>query len=68
MSTPILRVCPNEQQLLADVVAERDAVEDLNDVCEVLMDQSACARVRDQTVATQANYTKLLTSVQGKVY
>lgn len=54
------------QQLLADIVAERDSVEDLNDVCEVLMEHSACTRVRDQTVETQANYTKLLTSVQGK--
>lgn len=58
--------CEPVQQLLADILAERDSVEDLNDVCEVLMEHSACTRVRDQTVETQANYTKLLTSVQGK--
>lgn len=54
------------QTLLSDVVAERDNVEELNDICEVLMEHSGCAKVRDETVETQANYTKLLTSVQGK--
>lgn len=53
------------QKLLNEIVAERDSVEELNDKCEVLMEHSACSRVRDQTVETQANYTKLLTSVQG---
>lgn len=51
---------------MAEIVAEQDSVEELNDVCEVLMEHSACSRVRDQTVETQSNYTKLLTSVQGK--
>jgi len=31
------------------------------------MEQSACTRIRDQTIETQANYTKLLTSAQGLV-
>lgn len=53
------------QTLLAEVVAERDSVEELNDICEILMEHSGCSKVRDETVETQANYTKLLTSVQG---
>lgn len=53
------------QKLLEEVVAEKDNVEDLNDACELLMEHSACSRVRDQTVDTQANYTKLLTNAQG---
>lgn len=60
---PIL--CIESQKLLDEVVAERDSVEELNDICEVLMEHSGCAKVRDQTVETQANYTKLLTAVQG---
>lgn len=48
-------------------MAEKDNVEDLNDNCELLMEQSACTRIRDQTIETQANYTKLLTSAQGLV-
>lgn len=47
-------------------MAEKDNVEELNDACELLMEHSACSRVRDQTVDTQANYTKLLTSAQGR--
>lgn len=47
-------------------MAEQDTVEELNDACEVLVEHSACSRVRDQTVEMQANYTKLLTAVQGK--
>lgn len=43
-------------------------MEELNDACEILMEHSACTRVRDQTVETQANYTKLLTSAQGKIF
>ncbi|XP_037820489.1 nesprin-1-like, partial [Lucilia sericata] len=57
----------NAKKLLEEVVAEKDNVEDLNDACELLMEHSACSRVRDQTVDTQANYTKLLTSAQGLV-
>lgn len=53
------------QKLLEEVVAEKDNVEDLNDGCELLMEHSACTRVRDQTVETQSNYTKLLTLAQG---
>lgn len=56
---------PMSQTLLAEVVEERDSVEELNDICEVLMELSGCSKVRDETVETQANYTKLLTSVQG---
>ncbi|CAD6999864.1 unnamed protein product [Ceratitis capitata] len=55
------------KNLLEEVVAEKDNVEDLNDACELLMEHSACTRVRDQTVETQANYTKLLTLAQGLV-
>ena len=51
---------------MEEVLAEKDNVEDLNDACELLMEHSACSRVRDQTVDTQANYTKLLTAAQGK--
>ncbi|XP_032294435.1 muscle-specific protein 300 kDa isoform X26 [Drosophila virilis] len=55
------------KKLLDEVLAERENVEDLNDNCELLMEQSACTRIRDQTIETQANYTKLLTSAQGLV-
>ncbi|EDW28702.1 GL18807 [Drosophila persimilis] len=57
----------NAKKLLEEVLAEKDNVEDLNDNCELLMEQSACTRIRDQTIETQANYTKLLTSAQGLV-
>lgn len=49
------------------MLAEKENVEDLNDNCELLMEQSACTRIRDQTIETQANYTKLLTAAQGLV-
>ncbi|XP_033150837.1 nesprin-1 [Drosophila busckii] len=55
------------KKLLEEVLAEKETVEDLNDNCELLMEQSACTRIRDQTIETQANYTKLLTSAQGLV-
>uniref|UniRef100_A0A1B0C1F9 KASH domain-containing protein n=1 Tax=Glossina palpalis gambiensis TaxID=67801 RepID=A0A1B0C1F9_9MUSC len=57
----------NATKLLQEVVAEKENVEELNDTCELLMERSACSRVRDQTVDTQAKYTKLLTNTQGLV-
>ncbi|KAL5279677.1 hypothetical protein ACFFRR_003964 [Megaselia abdita] len=55
------------KNLLKEVIEEKDNVEELNDQCELLMEQTACSRVRDETIETQANYTKLLTSAQGLV-
>lgn len=54
--------------MLKEVIEEKDNVEELNDQCELLMEQTACSRVRDETIETQANYTKLLTSAQGKFF
>lgn len=42
-------------------------MEELNDRCENLMEQSACAWVRDKTVNLQTEYTTLLTKIQGLV-
>ncbi|XP_039285327.1 nesprin-1-like [Nilaparvata lugens] len=59
-----LQRCHN---LLQEVVSQKASVEELSDRCEALMELSACAWVRDETVQLQTAYTALLTAVQGLV-
>lgn len=61
--TPLdLKLC---KATLEEVISKKPEMEQLNDSCESLMEQSACSWVRDQTVQLQGAYTNLLTSVQG---
>lgn len=55
----------NKQKLLQEILAMSDSIDELNDACEILVELSACSKVRDQTIEVQANYTKLLTAAQG---
>ncbi|XP_017768073.1 PREDICTED: nesprin-1 [Nicrophorus vespilloides] len=55
------------KELLEKIVAGKLDMEQLNDYCECLMEQSASSWVRDQTVQLQGAYTSLLTSAQGLV-
>ncbi|CAK1540777.1 unnamed protein product [Leptosia nina] len=55
------------RDLLAQALANKHVLEELNDRCENLMEQSACAWVRDKTVNLQTEYTSLLTKIQSLV-
>ncbi|KAK9694281.1 Spectrin repeat [Popillia japonica] len=57
-----LRIC---KELLEEITSKKPEMEQLNDSCESLMEQSACSWIRDQTVQLQGAYTNLLTSAQG---
>ena len=57
----------NCKLLLNGIVAKKQEMENLNDCCESLMEQSACSWIRDQTVQLQGSYTNLLTKAQGLV-
>lgn len=41
-------------------------MEELNDMCEILMEKCACSWIRDQTNETQEKYSNLLSQVQGE--
>lgn len=41
-------------------------MEELNEICEVLMEKSACSWVRDQTNGLNDKYNALLSQIQGK--
>jgi hypothetical protein len=41
-------------------------MEELNEICEVLMEKCACSWVRDQTNEAHDKYSALLTNIQGK--
>ncbi|CAH2077111.1 unnamed protein product, partial [Iphiclides podalirius] len=55
------------RDLLAQALANKHVLEELNDRCENLMELSACAWVRDKTVNLQTEYTSLLTKIQSLV-
>lgn len=42
-------------------------MDELNDCCEVLLEQSAFIGVRDQCEQAQEQYSKLAAAVQGKL-
>lgn len=54
--------------MLDEVLAKQSTLDELNDCCEMLMDMTACNRVRDDTVQVQTKYGKLLSKIQGKIY
>lgn len=56
------------QKLLQEIIAKGDAIEELNDACEVLVEYSTCSKVRDQAIDMQKQYTKLLTTAQGEYF
>lgn len=58
---------PIKQKILEEILAMSDSIDQLNDACEILVELSACSKVRDQTIEVQTNYTKLLTAAQGIV-
>ncbi|ETN58450.1 calmin [Anopheles darlingi] len=47
------------------ILTKKSTVEELNDVCEALMEKSACSTVRDRTVDLQKSFSTLLGKVQG---
>lgn len=55
------------KKLLDKIVCQKPQMEQLNDYCEILTEQSACIGIRDQTVQLQGIYTNLLTAAQGLV-
>lgn len=48
------------------LLTKKSSVEELNDVCEALVEKSACPAVRDQTVDLQKSYSSLLSNLQGE--
>lgn len=52
--------------MLAEISAYGDSIEELNDICENLVEISAYSKARDQTIEPQMKYSKLLTDTQGK--
>lgn len=40
-------------------------MEELNELCETLMEKCACSWVRDQTIDIQKKYSDLVANVQG---
>lgn len=42
-------------------------MEELNEICEILMEKCACSWVRDQTNDAHEKYSALLTQIQGKL-
>lgn len=55
------------KELLEKIVTQKAQMEQANDFCEILTEQSACTWVRDETVQLQGLYTNLLTSAQSLV-
>ncbi|XP_031632357.1 nesprin-1 isoform X5 [Contarinia nasturtii] len=55
------------KNILAEISAYGDSIEELNDICENLVEISAFSKIRDQTVEPQMKYSKLLTDAQGLV-
>ncbi|XP_058454305.1 muscle-specific protein 300 kDa isoform X8 [Malaya genurostris] len=47
------------------IMTKKPTVDELNDVCEILMEKSACPTVRDRTVDLQKSYSSLLSNLQG---
>ena len=42
-------------------------MEELNEICEILMEKCACSWVRDRTNESNEKYSALMTHVQGKL-
>ncbi|XP_052870916.1 muscle-specific protein 300 kDa-like, partial [Anopheles cruzii] len=55
------------KQIQELILTRKGTVEELSDVCEALMEKSACSTVRDRTVELQKSYSALLAKVQGLV-
>ncbi len=53
------------RELLREANKQKYEVEALNDKCEILMEYSAYAPVRDKAVSAQASYTNLYTTLQA---
>lgn len=49
-------------------MAHGEAVDELNDLCESLVEISACSKVRDQTIELQSKYSKLVSDIQGNCH
>lgn len=43
-------------------------MEELNEICEILMEKCACSWVRDQTNEAHDKYSALKTQIQGKLF
>lgn len=42
-------------------------MEELNEICEILMEKCACSWVRDQTNEAHDKYFDLINQIQGKI-
>lgn len=49
---------------MEEIVEQKISIEELSDRCEILMEFSAYAPVRDDTLSMQNAYTSLLTNIQ----
>lgn len=54
------------QHIFNLIVTKKNSIEELNDICEALMEKCACSIVRDRTVELQKSYSSLLVNLQGK--
>jgi hypothetical protein len=52
---------------LQEIEAFKDVMEELNEICEILMEKCACSWVRDKTNELQDKYSALLSQSQGKI-
>ncbi|KAL9708558.1 hypothetical protein quinque_012076 [Culex quinquefasciatus] len=55
------------KHILDIVTTKKNEVDELNDVCEVLMEKSTCCMVRDRTIDLQKSYSGLLMNLQGLI-
>ncbi|XP_062549338.1 muscle-specific protein 300 kDa isoform X2 [Armigeres subalbatus] len=49
------------------IVNKKNSIEELNDMCEALMEKCACSMVRDRTVELQKKYSTLLANLQALI-
>lgn len=49
-------------------MSKTEIVEELNDLCEILVEKTACSRIRDDTVEIQKKFANLVTLAQGKLH
>lgn len=45
----------------------KDVMEELNELCEILMEKCACSSVRDKTNESNEKYSSLITDTSGYI-
>lgn len=67
MTNKIFHLISIPQTLSKEIEDYKSTMEEFNDLCEVLMEKSACTWVRDQTNDLQEKYNSLLSQMQGNL-